>query len=254
MNANHKNPLLTYCLRLGDTSLVLGQRLGEWCGHGPIIEEDIALTNISLDLIGQARAFSTYAGKIEGVGKSEDDYAFLRDEREYYNLLLAEQPNGDFGQTILRQFLLSSFYYFYYSELKKSNDSTLSSLADKSLKEVTYHLRHSTEWMVRLGDGTKESHQRMEQAIEALWNFTGDMFDMDDVDTTLIKQGIAVNTDSIRQPWEKKVREVFQSATLRVPENVFMIRGSRDGRHTEHLGHLLSEMQALPRAFPGAEW
>lgn len=254
MNSATNNSLVKYCLRIADSSLVLGQRLGEWCGHGPILEEDIALTNISLDLIGQARAFYTYAAQLENQGKTEDDFAFFRDEREYYNLLLTEQPNGDFGQTILRQFLISTYSYYFYSALKTSNDSTLSSLAEKSLKEVTYHLRHSSEWLIRLGDGTAESHQRVENAIDELWRFTGDMFDMDEVDELLIKEGIAINLASLKEPWEKKVKEVFLKATLKFPENQFMIQGSRNGKHTEHLGHLLTEMQALPRTFPGAEW
>ncbi|HRH67100.1 MAG TPA: phenylacetate-CoA oxygenase subunit PaaC [Bacteroidia bacterium] len=254
MNASQNNQLITYCLRLGDSSLVLGQRLGEWCGHGPILEEDIALTNISLDLIGQARAFYTYAAQIENKGRSEDDFAFLRDERTYFNLLLTEQPNGDFGQTILRQFLVSAFFVQFYSQLKNSKDSTLASLADKSLKEVTYHLRHSSEWVLRLGDGTEESHQRLVQALDELWNFTGDLFDMDELDAALIQAGIAVDLNSLRHPWMKTVKEVFQGAKLQVPENTYMIQGSRKGKHTEHLGHLLTEMQALPRAFPGAQW
>lgn len=254
MNANQNKSLINYCLRLGDSSLVLGQRLGEWCGHGPILEEDIALTNISLDLIGQARAFYTYAGELENKGKTEDDYAFFRDEREYYNLLICEQPNGDFGQTMVRQFLYSAFCYYFYSALKKSSDARLAALADKSLKEVTYHLRHSSEWLIRLGDGTAESHRRVADGVADLWCFTGDMFVMDDVDSALIKDGIAVDLNALKMPWENKVKEVFQLAKLSVPENVFMIQGSRDGKHTEHLGHLLTEMQALPRAFPGAQW
>jgi ring-1,2-phenylacetyl-CoA epoxidase subunit PaaC len=251
---NDNSALFEYCLRLGDTSLILGQRLAEWCGHGPILEEDIALTNISLDLIGQARAFLAYAGTIEGKGRSEDDLAFLRDERQYRNALLAEQPNGDFGQTILREFFISAFQYFYYRELQKSTDTTLAPLAGKSLKEVTYHLRHSNEWLLRLGTGTKESHQRMVNAIDELWAYTGDLFEMTEQDQELVATGIAVDLAAIRPLWEQKVNEIFAQAGLKVPENVFMIGGSREGRHTEHLGHLLAEMQAIPRAFPGAEW
>ena len=246
--------LIEYCLRLGDTSLILGQRLAEWCGHGPILEEDIALTNISLDYIGQARAFYSYAATLEGAGKTEDDFAYLRDEREFKNVLLAEQPNGDFGQTIMRQFLISAFQYYYYAELKNSKDKTLAALAEKSLKEVTYHLRHSSSWVIRLGDGTDESKRRMENAIEELWLFTGDLFDLDDVDRKLIKEGIAVDSSAFKDQWNKKVKEVFDEAALKVPENIFMVSGSREGKHTEHLGYILAEMQSLHRAHPGVQW
>src|SRR6185503_10081241 len=175
-----KNNLVVYTLRLADTSLILSQRLGEWCGHGPVLEEDIALTNIALDLLGQARNFYAYAASAEGAGNSEDTYAYFRDERNFQNLLITEQPNGDFGQTILRQFLVSTYQYFFYDQLRKSGDKTLSALAEKNLKEVTYHVRHSAEWIIRLGDGTSESRQRMLSAIDELWMYTGDIFDMDD--------------------------------------------------------------------------
>lgn len=247
-------PLFEYTLRLGDSSLILGQRLGEWCGHGPILEEDIALTNISLDLIGQARAFLTYAGEVEGNGRNEDDLAYLRGERGFRNLLLTELPNGDFGQTILRQLLVSTFQYYFYTELKNSKDSILAALAEKSLKEVTYHLRHSREWVKRLGDGTEESHNRMVDALNELWNYTGDLFDMDETDQTLIKSGIAVDLNNVRTQWENKINEIFAEANLAIPEKSFMIRGSREGKHTEYLGHMLAEMQSLARAHPGANW
>jgi ring-1,2-phenylacetyl-CoA epoxidase subunit PaaC len=246
--------LFEYCLRTGDTNLILAQRLGEWCGHGPILEEDIALTNISLDLLGQARAFLTYAGEIEGRDRSEDDLAYFRGEREFRNFLISEQPNGDFGQTILRQFLVSAFQYYFFSELKSSKDATLSALAEKSLKEVTYHFRHSSEWVKRLGDGTEESRQRMVNAVNELWMYTGDMFEMNETDHVLVKEGVAVDLSTIKPSWENKIKEIFSQATLPVPENVFMILGSNKGKHTEHLGHLLAEMQSLTRAFPGANW
>jgi len=249
-----KSYLLEYCLRIGDTSLILSQRLGEWCGHGPILEEDIALTNIALDLIGQARAFLTYAGVVEGKGRSEDDLAYLRGEREFRNLLMVEQPNGDYGQTILRQFFVSTYQYYFFDALKKSADKTFAALAEKSLKEVTYHVRHSGEWVKRLGDGTDESHRRITNAVEELWMFTGDFFLMDDTDQALIKEGIGVDLLGVKQKWEKHIADVFNLAKLSVPENIFMIQGSRDGIHTEHLGHLLAEMQSLTRAFPGAQW
>ena len=254
-NQNETNSaLFQYCLRMADSSLILGHRLGEWCGHGPILEEDIALTNISLDLIGQARALLSYAGELEGKERTEDDLAYLRDVREYNNLLIVEQPNGDYGKTIMRQFLVSAFQYYFYSDLKLSKDKMLSALAEKSLKEVTYHLRHSSEWVKRLGDGTEESKQRMLNAIDDLWLYTGDMFDADDTDKEMVKSGIGVDLSKIKPMWEKKVAEVFAEATLEVPQYVYMIRGSREGKHTEHLGYILAEMQVLPRMYPGTNW
>ncbi len=250
----NNNHLLEYCLRLADTSLILGQRLGEWCGHGPILEEDIALTNIALDCIGQARGFYTYVAEVEGINKTEDDYAYLRDEREFRNLLIVEQANGDFGQTILRQFFVSVFQFYFFAELKNSKDKTIAALTEKSLKEVTYHLRHSSAWVIRLGDGTEESKRRMMNAVDELWSYTGDMFDMDATDEALIKEGIAVDTKKIKPLWEAKVKEVFAEATLVVPENIFMMSGSREGKHTEYFGYILAEMQSLHRSHPGAQW
>ena len=246
--------LAEYALRIGDTSLILGQRLGEWCGRGPILEEDIALTNISLDLIGQARAFLTYAGELEGKGRTEDDLAFFREAREFRNNLLVEQPNGDYAHTILRQFFVSAFHYYFFNELKNSKDTTFAALAEKSLKEVTYHLRHSSEWVMRLSDGTRESNLRMLEAIDDLYRYSGDLFTADEVDAELMKDGISVDINKVRQLWTKKVKEVFEQATLPYPEENFMITGGIKGLHSEHLGHLLSEMQVLPRSFPGAEW
>lgn len=246
--------IFEYALRIGDTSLILGQRLGEWCGHGPILEEDIALTNISLDLIGQARAFLTYAGEVEGKGRTEDDLAFYRDAREYKNNLLVEQPNGDYAQTMLRQFFVSVYQYYFYTELQKSKDTTFAALAEKSLKEVSYHVRHSSEWIIRFGAGTPESNLRTVGAIENLWNFTGDLFETNETDISLLKAGIGVDMKKVQGEWEKKVRNVFSTATLIYPEENFMITGSIKGIHTEYLGHILSEMQILPRTFPGVEW
>jgi ring-1,2-phenylacetyl-CoA epoxidase subunit PaaC len=249
-----KNYIKEYCLRLADTSLILGQRLGEWCGHGPILEEDIALTNISLDCIGQSRGFYTYAAELEGNGKTEDDYAYLRDEREFRNLLIVEQSNVDFAQTIMRQFLVSAFQVYFYDALKNSSDKTLAALAAKSLKEVTYHLRHSSAWVIRLGDGTEESKRRIENAIDELWPYTGDMFDMDETDQMLAEKSIAVDRKKLKPLWDMKVQEVFSEATLTVPQNIFMMSGSREGKHTEHLGFILAEMQSLHRAHPGVQW
>jgi ring-1,2-phenylacetyl-CoA epoxidase subunit PaaC len=249
-----RNNLFEYCLRLGDSNLILAQRLGEWCGHGPILEEDIALTNICLDLLGQSRAMLTYAGEVEGKGRTEDDLAYMREVLDYRNVLLTEQPNGDFAQTILKQFLYSAYQYFLYEALKQSKDKTIAALAEKSLKEVAYHLRHSSEWVKRLGDGTEESRQRIMTALNELWIYTGDMFDMDEVDTALIKEGIAADLNLVKVMWENKVKEVFEEATLAVPENTFMIKGSRIGKHTEHLGYILAEMQVLHRQHPNVEW
>jgi ring-1,2-phenylacetyl-CoA epoxidase subunit PaaC len=249
-----QNNLAEYCLRLGDSNLILAQRLGEWCGHGPILEEDIALTNICLDLLGQSRALLTYAGEAEGKGRTEDDLAYLREALDYRNVLLVEQPNGDFAQTILKQFFYSAYQYFLYDALKQSKDKMISALAEKSLKEVTYHLRHSSEWVKRLGAGTEESNQRINDALNELWIYTGDMFDMDEVDAALIKEGIAVDLNLIKVMWENKVKEVFTEAELTIPESTFMIRGSRTGKHTEHLGYILAEMQVLHRQHPQATW
>ena len=246
--------LFKYCLRLGDTSLILAQRSGEWTGHGPFLEEDLALTNIGLDLIGQANSLLNYAAQVEGKGRTEDDLAFHRTEREYYNTLLSEQSNGDYAKTILRQFLCDVFDYYFYTELVKSKDATLSAIAAKSIKEITYHLRHTASWVERFGDGTEESHNRIQKALDELWRFTGEMFEMNEVDSVLIKEGIAVDLNPVKANWETKVQEVFEKATLKIPANSFMQRGSRDAKHTEHLGYLLAEMQSLPRSLPDAKW
>lgn len=246
--------LFRYCLRLADTSLILAQRNGEWCGHGPFLEEDLALTNISLDLLGQANSIFQYAAQVEGKGRTEDDLAFHRSEREFYNTLIVEQLNGDYAKTILRQFLCDAFDFYLYSELVKSKDETLSAIAAKSIKEITYHLRHSSSWVERLGDGTEESHTRIINALNELWRFTGEMFEMNEVDSILIKEGIAIDLSSIQPKWENKVKEILERATLKIPSDTFMQRGSREGKHTEHLGYILAEMQSLPRALPDAKW
>lgn len=246
--------LFKYILRIADNNLILGHRLSEMTAHGPMLEEDIASTNIALDMIGQANALLQYAGKVEGKGRSEDDLAFLRNEREFYNTLLAEHPNVDFAYVIARQFFTDAFDVHFYEALKTSADETLSALAIRAHKEVLYHLRHSSSWMERLGDGTEESHIRMQNAIDELWRFTGELFEMNEVDAVLIKEKIAVDLSAIKPKWEKLVNETFAKATLKKPENQWQQRGSRDGKHTEHLGFLLAEMQHLHRAIPGAEW
>lgn len=246
--------LFQYWLRLGDSSLILGHRLSEWCGHGPILEEDIAMTNIALDLIGQARIALSNAASLEGKGRTEDDLAFHRDVSEFRNLLLCEQPNGDFGKTMMRQFLFSVFTYHLYTELKKSKNADLAAFAEKSLKEVTYHVRHTADWIVRLGDGTEESHQRVQDAADELWMYTGDLFATDDIEKELQAQGLIPDMESVRKSWKTMVSEIFQKATLKMPEDGFMLTGSRGGYHTESLGYLLAEMQFLPRAYPGSNW
>lgn len=246
--------LFRYLLRLADSSLILGQRLGEWCGHGPILEEDIALTNISLDLIGQSRLFFDYAAKTEGKGRTEDDLAFLRDPMHYYNALLVEQPNGDFGKTITRQFFFDTFHFYQFELLKKSRDGHMAAIAEKSLKEITYHLRHSSEWVIRLGDGTEESHRKIQNSVNELWMFTGDLFEMNEDDEILVKAGIAADLNEIKSKWDETVKGTLAKATLKIPDNGFMLTGGIKGKHTEHLGYILAEMQYLQRAYPGAKW
>jgi ring-1,2-phenylacetyl-CoA epoxidase subunit PaaC len=251
---NIDNARFTYCLRLGDSSLILGHRLSEWCGHGPVLEEDIAMINIALDLIGRATNILKYAGEIEGKGRTEDDLAYLRKEREFQNLLLTEQPNGDFAVTIARQFFFDVYSYFLYEALQSSTDKGLAAIAEKSLKEIKYHVRHSSEWMIKLGDGTEESHRRLQNAVNELWRFTGEMFIADEIDITLQKDGIAPDLAAVKTNWDAMVGEIFEKAKLTLPENVFMHQGSRSGIHTEHLGFLLAEMQYLQRLYPGAKW
>jgi len=249
-----KDALINYCLRLGDSSLILGQRMAEWCSNGPILEEDIAMTNLSLDLIGQARTLLTYAGELEGKGRSEDDLAYRREEREYYNTLLSERPNGHFGDTVVRNFLHSAFSYHLYQALKNSSDEMIAAHAAKSLKEVTYHLRHSSEWLIRLGDGTTESHEKVQESLDNLWEFTGDLFEMNEVDEILIKEGIAVDLNTVKNDWDKTINEVLDRATLTRPQDAYMHSGRLEAVHSEYLGHLIAEMQFLQRAYPTAKW
>jgi ring-1,2-phenylacetyl-CoA epoxidase subunit PaaC len=246
--------LFKYTLRLGDTSLILGQRLSEWCGNGPIMEEDIALANIALDYMGQAIALLKYAGETEGKGRDEDALAYFRTERQYFNRLIVEQPNGDFGATIARQFLFTAFARPFYTALSGSKDVILAGVAQKAVKETSYHLRHSTEWVLRLGDGTEESNARLQEGIDDLWGYTGELFEMEEADQLLIKEGIAVDLAPLHKEWLATVKETTAKAGIKIPENNYMHKGSKDGQHTEHLGHILAEMQYLPRAFPTAKW
>ncbi len=249
-----ESPLVLYALRRADDALILGHRLSEWCGHAPMLEEDMALANMGLDLIGQARELYTYAAKVEGAGNDEDKFAYLRDVRQYRNLLLVEQPNGDFARTIVRQFLYSAFADPYWRAMMTSRDETLAAIAAKSEKESAYHLRHASEWVIRLGDGTEESHRRAQAAVDDLWAFTGEMFHADDSDAELIASGIAIDPETLRETWRRRVADVLAVATLDMPNSKWMQKGGRAGHHSEHLGHLLSELQSLQRSFPGATW
>ena len=249
-----ETPLVLYTLRRADDALILGHRLSEWCGHAPMLEEDMALANMGLDLLGQARELYSYAAKVEGKGNDEDKFAYLRDVRQYRNLLLLEQPNGDFARTMVRQFFYAGFADLYWRAMTKSGDATLAAIAAKSEKEMAYHLRHSSEWMVRLGDGTEESHARAQTAIDDLWAFTGEMFEVDGSERALIDSGIAVDPAALRAQWLKTISDVVGEATLTLPKSGWMQQGGRSGRHSEHLGHLLSELQSMQRTFPGATW
>ena len=244
------NYQINYILSLADSTLILGQRNGEWCAHGPILEQDIAITNITLDLIGQARNFYQYAAtlinEVEHKNETEDSLAYLRNERDFKNLLISELPNGDWAQTILRQFFFSSFMLLVFEELEKANDEQMAAIATKSIKEINYHVKWSSEWVIRLGDGTEESHNRMKNAVEALWMYTGEFFIPADYEM--------IDVNSLKEKWLEKIKVVFEEATLSVPENTFMQTGGKNGIHTEHLGYILAEMQSLQRTYPGAEW
>jgi ring-1,2-phenylacetyl-CoA epoxidase subunit PaaC len=243
-----------YLLRLADDRLVLGHRLSEWCGHAPILEEDIALTNIALDLVGQATALLELAAAREGRGRSADDLAYFRDAREYRNLHLVELPRGDFGFTIVRQFLYDAFAFHQLEALQRSADAELAAIAAKSLKEVRYHLRHSAEWVIKLGDGTAESRRRVERALDELWRFTSEPFLSDALDAELAAAGLAPDPAALRPAWQERVSAVLAAATLAIPEARGVARGGRQGIHTEHLGLMLAEMQSVARAHPGAQW
>jgi len=249
-----REALIEYALRLGDDSLVLGQRLSEWCGHAPMLEIDLSLANVALDLVGQATHFLKLAGETECVGRDADALAFRRDVLDFRNCLLVEQPNGDFARTMVRQFFYAVFADLYWRAMMRSSDATLAAIAAKSEKESAYHVRHSCEWIVRLGDGTEESHRRAQVAIDDLWAFTGEMFAVDDSERGLIERGIAIDPADLRASWLKTITAVINEATLSLPKADWMQQGGRDGRHSEHLGHLLSELQSMQRTFPGATW
>jgi ring-1,2-phenylacetyl-CoA epoxidase subunit PaaC len=246
--------LFNFLLRLGDDRLILGHRLSEWCGHGPILEEDIAMSNIALDLVGQANLFLELAGTVEGQGRNADALAYFREAVEFRNALIMELPRGDFAMTIARQFLVSVFEVLHLERLQHSTHPDVAGIAAKAFKETRYHARHSADWMLKLGDGTAESHQRLQTAVNELWRFTGELFETDDLEQALVRDGAAVDRASLRESWRVEVARILQAATLTMPDDGFMQRGGRDGRHTEHLGHLLAEMQIVARSFPGAEW
>ena len=245
--------LFTYTLRIADSSLILGQRMSEWCSNGPTLEEDIAMSNISLDMFGQANGFYQYAAQLDGT-KSADELAFRRNEREFFNHQLVEQENGNFGTTMVRNFLHDIFNFLFYTELTKSKDETLSALASKSLKEVKYHLRHSSNWLIRLGDGTGESNTKVQDALEELWMYTGELFEMDNLDAELLNSGIAVDNSALKSEWDRMVNKTLVKAKLTRPEDAYMATGGKKGIHTEYLGFILSEMQFLQRAYPDAKW
>jgi len=247
-------PLFTYVLRLGDDAVILAQRLSEWASRAPEIEEDIALTNIALDLLGQARALFDYAGTVEGAGRTEDDFAYLRTERDFFNVHLVEQENGDFAHTIARQLFFSTYQLALYEELIDSRDELLAGVAAKGVKEAAYHHDHAAQWATRLGDGTPESHRRFQAAVDRLWPFTTELFEADDVEKTLAAQGIAVDPTTLRPGWDRSVNDVFAAATISRPDTVWASHGGRRGVHTECFGYLLAEMQYLHRSHPGASW
>lgn len=249
-----KEALFDYAIRQADNCLILGQRLGEWCGHGPVLEQDIAMTNIALDLIGQSRSLYQYAAKIQSEGKSEDDLAFLRDVWQFKNVLLVEQPNQDFAYTITRQFYFDSFNFLFYKALCDSSDDQLKAIAFKSLKEVSYHLKWSTDWMLRLGDGTEESHDKIQLAVDDLWTYTGELLENNLTDTKMIEFGVGVDLTLVGTQWHQNIDKVLLEATLNKPEGSWMQSGGKDGRHSEHLGFILSDLQFLQRAYPGAKW
>ncbi|HEY1045015.1 MAG TPA: 1,2-phenylacetyl-CoA epoxidase subunit PaaC [Bacteroidia bacterium] len=251
---SEQKELFEYVLHLADNSMILGQRNAEWCGHGPVLEQDIALTNISLDLIGEARSFYQYAADIKGEKSTEDSVAFLRDVMQYRNVLLVEQPNTDWAFTIVRQFFFDVFHYYLNLALSESKDARIKEIALKTIKETTYHMKWSSEWMIRLGDGTELSQAKMQKAVNELWEFTGEMFNPTETETTAFNLGYGADIKGIESLWMEKVKEIMNEATLTIPDNKYMQKGGKKGYHSEHLGYVLAEMQYLQRAYPGAEW
>ncbi len=248
------NALFEYLLRLGDNALILGHRLSEWCGHSPALEEDLALSNVALDLIGQTQLWLNLAGEVEGKGRDADKLAYLRDAREFRNVLLVEQPNGDFAATMARQFYFDAWHYLLLRELTGSTDARIAEIAAKGLKEVTYHLERSRDWVLRLGDGTEESHRRMQTAIDDLWMYTGELFESDEIDQAMVRESLAPDLTGLHEPWLGLVRATAEEATLILPQPGWAQRGGKRGVHSEHLGYILADLQFLQRAYPNATW
>ena len=249
-----KNLILQYAVRLGDDALILGHRLSEWCRNGPFLEEDIALSNSALDYIGRARMFYGYAAELSNGKKTEDDFAYLRDCREYQNLLINELPKGDFAWTMARQLIMDVYYLNFLSALSESVDPSLAAIAAKAVKETKYHLRRSTDWVLRLGDGTEESHARVQKAFDEIWGYIPEIFEQDELEQKLVSKGIAVNTAELQEQWQETIKKILTEANIEMPEISWTVRGGRSGYHTEHLGHLLSELQYMQRTYPGLQW
>ena len=255
------NQLINYCLHLADNALILGHRNSEWCGHGPVLEQDIAISNISLDLIGQARNFYQYAAQLINQStyqpvnlSTEDTLAYFRDSKEFKNILLVEQPKGDWAETILRQFFFSGYQYLLFEKLKESKDEQIAAIAVKSLKEITYHLRWSSEWVIRLGDGTEESHNRMMRAIDTLWNYTDEMFLPAEYELQMLNNNTGTDVTLLKESWLQKLKEVFNEAGLNIPSASSVQTGGKEGKHTQHLEDVLKELQSVARAHPAATW
>ena len=250
-----KDALVQYSAQIGDNGLIIGHRMSEWCFRAPSIEMEMALMNCALDLIGQARELYTYAAVTQGEGKTEDDFAYLRDENDFHNALLTEMPNGDWGDTIVRLFFMSAYNKLFFSALGNSKDAELAAIGAKSLKEVTYHLRFSSEWLIRLGDGTEESHKRVQNSIDSLWAYTGELFTMTDAENLLLEDGISVDVASLKDDWDQIVSQVFEQATLTIPASQWAhLGGKSNGQHTEHFGYILTDMQYMQHRYPGCEW
>jgi len=247
-------PIIKYLLHLADCPLILGQRLGEWCGHGPVLEQDIALTNISLDLIGQSRLIYQHVASLPGQNTDEDTLAMLRYEHEYFNFLLVEQPNKNFGHTIVRQFLYDAFNLLQYELLASHPDEVLKSIAIKTLKEIKYHYRYSSEWMLRLGDGTVTSHEYVQNAVDELWKYTGEMFQPLSYETALLADHDAIDVKSIQPGWDEKISTIFQQAGLNIPKEEVFLSGGKEGKHTENMGYILTELQYMQRTYPSMKW
>jgi ring-1,2-phenylacetyl-CoA epoxidase subunit PaaC len=251
---NQQDALFEYLLRLGDNALILGHRLSEWCGHSPALEEDLALSNVALDLIGQTQLWLNLAGEVEGKGRDADKLAYLRDGRDFRNVLLVEQPNGDFAVTMARQFYFDAWHYLLLRELAGSRDPRIAEIAAKGLKEVTYHLERSRDWVLRLGDGTEESHRRMQTAIDDLWMYTGELFESDEIDQAMAGEGLGPDLATLQEPWLGLVRATAEEATLSLPQPGWAQKGGKRGIHSEHLGYILADLQFLQRAYPNATW